>query len=169
MVPPTRPRRYSVLTALRSEKPSDTSLCDTWSVPPFVALRPASLRKTRTNAVSKSGTMRINTTITAGLMNASGALYTGTSEAAPSIAPMKRLPQSPMNRRARLRFQYRNPSNEPASAVRRTTSVGPRYPGSNAARKAAAMSPTPAARPSMLSSRFMAWQMPANQTVATSV
>jgi hypothetical protein len=82
---------------------------------------------------------------------------------------MKRLPQSPMNRRARFRFQYRNPSNEPASAVKRTTRVGPRYPGSNAARNTAAISPTPAARPSMLSSRFMAWQIPANQTVATSV
>ena len=30
--------------------------CDTWSVPPRVAGRPASRRSTRTNAVSKSGT-----------------------------------------------------------------------------------------------------------------
>ena len=37
-------------------------------------LAPASRRSTRTNAVSKSGTIRISTTITAGLMNASGAL-----------------------------------------------------------------------------------------------
>ena len=73
---------------------------------------------------------------------------------------MNRLPQSPMNSRARLRFQYRNPSSAPASDVSRTTTAEPRYPGINAARKPAAISPTPAARPSMLSSRFIAWQMP---------
>ena len=44
-------------TALRSEKPSDASRCDTWSVPPFDALRPASRRSTSTKPVSKSGTI----------------------------------------------------------------------------------------------------------------
>ena len=46
-------------TALRSEKPSDARRCDTWSVPPFDAFRPASRRSTSTKPVSKSGTMRI--------------------------------------------------------------------------------------------------------------
>src|SRR5688572_20644810 len=82
---------------------------------------------------------------------------------------MNRLPQSPMNIRAGGRFQYRNPSSAPTSAVSSSTRPGPIDVPSTSASDTAATSPTPAASPSMLSSRFRPWQIPANHTMAISV
>ena len=82
---------------------------------------------------------------------------------------MNRLPQSPMKRRARGRFQYRKPASAPTSAISRIKEPTPSDGPSSAARKAVAMSATPAARPSMLSSRLKAWHRPANQIVPISV
>ena len=111
----------------------------------------------------------MNTTRTAGLTNAMPVWNTGTSDADASTAPMKRLPESPMKSRAGGRFQYRNPTSAPASAISSRTRPGPSDLPSSKARNSVAMSATPAASPSMLSSRFSAWQTPANQTVAISV
>ena len=98
----------------------------------------------------------MNTTRTAGLTNAMPVLNTGTSDADASTAPMKRLPESPMKSRAGGRFQYRNPTSAPASAVSSSTRPGPSDLPSRKARNSVAISATPAASPSMLSSRFSA-------------
>src|SRR5688500_9056135 len=105
----------------------------------------------------------MSATITAGFTKASRVWKIGTSDADARTAPMKRLPQSPMNIRAGGRFQYRNPSSAPMSAVSRSTSPGPNdVPRTST-------SDTAAASPSMLSSRFRPWQIPANHTMAISV
>ena len=82
---------------------------------------------------------------------------------------MNRLPESPMKSRAGGRFQNRNPASAPPSTTRSSTRPGPSGATSSAARNNAAISATPAARPSMLSRRFTAWHRPANHTVAMSV
>jgi len=71
----------------------------------LVALRPASRRSTRTNPVSNSGTASSVTTSTEVQGNDPWSRNTGTRDTPARTAPMKRLPQSPMNRRAGGRFQ----------------------------------------------------------------
>ena len=60
-----------------------------------------------------------------------------------------------MKSRAGGRFQNRNPASAPASTTSSSTRPGPSGTARSAARKIVATSATPAARPSMLSSRLM--------------
>ena len=134
---------------------------------PAVALRPASVRSRITNVVSTIGVIRMSATAAAAAMVP--ARITATIEHAARMPPIARLPQLPMNSFAGWTFQARKPTSAPASPNRISTSAGPSSPENVSARPTDAMAATPAARPSMLSSRFTALSMPANQRMATSV
>jgi hypothetical protein len=74
-----------------------------------------------------------------------------------------------MNIRAGYRFHPRKPTSAPDSAASTATIAGPSSAPNVSATPAAAMAVTPAARPSMLSSRLTALSRPPKQRIASTV
>ena len=139
-----------------------------WSRPPCEAARPESLRTTVTSVVSKIGMKRMRTgtaTTTMKLRPRSPAeLNRAELE---RKKPMNIEPQSPMKIEAGFELKARKPTSAAAKVASSMASVVCPLMARLAAMKTAAMADTPAASPSMLSSRLMAFVMPMSQKIVT--